>query len=283
MTENKRSIKVFPAALIGIFLLGALFVPMLKNIYKPATTEIAPPTQAATVAPTPLAVEIVDARGVTMRLIPAGDFTMGSYDDMAGDAQPSHTVTLPDFYMDVYEVTRARYRECVTAGVCSEVENVASVDSFYAVPNYPMSSIDWEKAKAYCEAWRGAHLPSEAEWEKAARGTDGRTYPWGEEFDSSYVDFSGDFPGNVGSYEKGKSPYGMYDMAGSVWEWTSAPLTVYPGNQGDHSYYRETDRVLRGGSWNHPDRYVLTTWFRFASSMGDNSGYVGFRCAKDAP
>lgn len=240
----------------------------------------------ATPTAVPLPVEITDARGVTMRLVPAGDFIMGSDDAMARDAQPAHTVTLPDFYMDVYEVTRTRYKECVTAGVCSEVENVANVDSFYASPDYPMSSIDWNRAKAYCETWRGARLPGEAEWEKAARGTDGRTYPWGMEFDSSYLkigpDASGDFLGVVGSYEKGKSPYGMYDMAGSVWEWAADPLTVYPGNQGDHSYYRETDRVLRGGSWDHPDRYVLSTWFRFASFTGDNSGYTGFRCARDA-
>ena len=243
-------------------------------------------TAPATATPD-LPIEITDAKSVSMRLIPAGDFIMGSDDEMAGDAQPAHTVHLPDFYMDVYEVTRVRYKECVTAGVCGEVENVPNVDSFYADTDYPMSSVDWEKARVYCEVWRGARLPSEAEWEKAARGTDGRTYPWGEEFDSSYVqleaDSRGGFLGDVGSYEKGKSPYGMYDMAGSVWEWTSDPLTVYPGNQGDHSYYRDTDRVLRGGSWDHPDRYVLTAWFRFASFTGDNSGYTGFRCVKDAP
>ncbi len=232
-------------------------------------------------------IEIVDDKGLIMRLIPAGDFTMGSDEDKAGEARPAHTVTLPDFYMDVYEVTRARYKECVTAGVCGEVENVPNVDSFYLDPNYPMSAIDWDQAGVYCETWRGARLPSEVEWEKAARGTDGRTYPWGEEFDASYVklepDASGDSLGNVGSYEKGKSPYGMYDMAGSVFEWTSDPLTVYPGNQGDHSFYRDSDRVLRGGSWYQPDRYVLATWFRFASFTGDNSGYTGFRCARDVP
>ena len=235
---------------------------------------------STTPSPTSLPVEITDAKGVTMRLVPASPFIMGSDDEAAGSAKPAHTVTVPDFYMDVYEVTRVRYKECVTAGACSEVENVPSVESFYRDSNFPMSAVDWDMATAYC-AWRGARLPSEAEWEKAARGTDGRTYPWGEEYDSAYVQIDSSGPNNVGMYEKGKSPYGMYDMAGNVWEWTSDPLTVYPGNQGDHSYYRATDRVLRGGSWDHPDRTVLSTWFRFASFTGDNSGYTGFRCARD--
>ena len=229
----------------------------------------------------PLPVEITDLKGVTMRLVPAGDFIMGS-DNGTDKEKPAHTVTLPAFYMDVYEVTRARYQECVTAGACSEVENVANIDSFYREPNYPMSAVDWDMATAYC-AWRSARLPSEAEWEKAARGTDGRTYPWGEEYDSTHVQIMSGIPNNVGMYEKGKSPYGMYDMAGSVWEWTADPLTAYPGNQGDQNDYRETDRVLRGGSWDHPDRTVLSAWFRFASFTGDTSGYTGFRCAKDAP
>ena len=229
--------------------------------------------------PAPLPVEITDARGAPMRLIPAGEFIMGSDDENAGDALPAHTVILPDFYMDVYEVSRGQYKECVDTGVCSDSINVPDLESYFQESGFPMSSLEWEQAKTYC-GWRGARLPSEAEWEKAARGTDGRTYPWGEEYDPEHVDLSGG-PHETGAYEKGRSPYGMYDMAGNVWEWTAGPLTVYPGNTGDHSHQRDTDRVLRGGSWDHPDRYVLTTWFRFASDPGDNSGYTGFRCARD--
>jgi formylglycine-generating enzyme required for sulfatase activity len=254
------------------FLLVLLTLVMLSC----QTVSIVPTTPIPASSP----VEIMDPKGVTMRLISAGDFVMGSNTGQES-AMPGHTVALPAYYMDVYEVTRARYQECVIAGGCSEVKNVASIESFYREPNFPMSAVDWDMAGAYC-AWRGARLPSEAEWEKAARGTDGRTYPWGEEYDSTYVQIEANSLNNVGMYEKGKSPYGMYDMAGSVWEWTSDPLTAYPGNQGDQSYYRETDRVLRGGSWDHPDRTVLTTWFRFASFTGDSSGYTGFRCARDA-
>ncbi len=230
-----------------------------------------------TPTPASLPAEITDSKGVTMHLIPAGDFIMGS-DNGQESANPAHKVTLPDYYMDVYEVTRARYKECVTAGVCNDSLNVPDVERYFEDANFPVSSLIWEQAKTYCE-WRGARLPTEAEWEKAARGTDGRTYPWGEEYDPAYVQLSGG-PHEVGTYEKGKSPYGIYDMAGNVWEWTADPLAAYPGNQGDQSYYRATDRVLRGGSWESPDPVVLSTWFRFASVTGDNSGYTGFRCAK---
>lgn len=232
-------------------------------------------------------VEIVDDKGVSMRLVPAGDFTMGSEDDKAGAAKPAHTVSLPDFYMDVYEVTRARYKECVTAGVCSESKNLASMDLFYADLNKPMAAIDWNQSKTYCETWRGARLPSEAEWEKAARGTDGRTYPWGEEYSSTYVNVNGDYqkepygPADVGTYEKGKSPYGMYDMAGNVWEWVADPYIAYPGNSGEGVFWPE-DRVLRGGSWFYPDSYALRTWFRYTSPPEAAEGAFGFRCAKDA-
>lgn len=236
---------------------------------------------------TPMPIEITDSRGLTMRLVSAGAFIMGSDDDKSGEAMPAHTVTLPDFYMDVYEVTRARYKECVTAGVCSESRNLASNKLFYADPNYPMASVDWTQSKTYCEIWRGAHLPTEAEWEKAARGTDGRTYPWVEELAPAYVNVNDDYqkepygPADVGTYEKGKSPYGMYDMSGSVWEWVSDPFIAYPGNQGDGVFW-PTKPVLRGGSWFYPDSYVLRTWFRFTSIPEATDGSFGFQCARDA-
>ena len=253
-------------------------IPFLLLLPALLACQLLSPTPAAP-APIPLETEIEDAKGVTMRLVPAGEFIMGSDDEQAGDAQPAHTVTLPDFYMDVYEVTRARYQECFSAGACSDSINVPSLESYFESPNLPMSSLNWEQAKTYCE-WRGARLPSEAEWEKAARGTNGRTYPWGEVFDEEHVQLSGG-PHEVGIYELGKSPYGMYDMSGNVWEWTSDAPVPYPGYQGDQGHFRETDRVLRGGSWEAPDPAALSTWFRFFSFEGDNAGYVGFRCARE--
>lgn len=190
--------------------------------------------------------------------------------------------------MDVYEVTRARYKECVTAGVCSESGNLASIDLFYAYSDNPMASVDWDQSKTYCETWRGAHLPSEANG-KRPRGTDGRTYPWGEEFDSAYVKIETGPPDNVGTYEKGKSPYGMYDMAGNVWEWVAdsydaayyqtSPLSNPLGpDAGDH-------RVLRGGSWSDAIHFTRSTtrksyfYYYYPDSIYSR---FGFRCARDA-
>jgi len=225
---------------------------------------------------------IPDSADISMVLIPAGQFTMGS-DNGDTDEQPVHTVYLNDFYIDKYEVTNALYKDCVTAGVCAQPQNVRNYDnSQYA--NHPVVYVDWYMAKAYCE-WRGSQLPTEAQWEKAARGTDGRTYPWGEGIvcnKANYLSCVGDTK-PVGSYEDGKSPYGLYDMAGNVWEWTadwysdtyyrSSPAENPPGpDSGQH-------RVLRGGALNQ-DVYLLRDSARLGVDPANVFLGFGIRCAR---
>lgn len=258
-------------------------------------TKVVTPTASLTPTVTPYPIEIVDSKGITMRLVPAGEFIMGS-ENFSDDEKPVHQVYLDAYYMDIYEVTNAAYKACVTAGACDPPQETSSRthSSYYGnskFDDYPVIFVDWNQADAYC-AWRDASLPTEAQWEKAARGDDGRTYPWGEEISCSqanYFDGSKYCVGNtteIGSYESGKSPYGMYDMAGNVWEWVNDWYDSY--------YYASSPssnplgpvsgqyRVLRGGSWGGFDNYVRSAYRDGYSPVSFNDN-VGFRCARSLP
>ncbi|MCC7186905.1 MAG: SUMF1/EgtB/PvdO family nonheme iron enzyme, partial [Acidobacteria bacterium] len=259
-------------------------------------------TQAAsfsmiTASPTLLPTEITDAKGVSMVLVSSGEFTMGndSGEDFSEDAIPSHIVYLDSYYIDKYEVTNALYKLCVVEGICEQPYNS---DRYWksSYSNHPVSFVDWNQANVYC-TWRNARLPTEAEWEKAAHGTDGRTYPWGEEFDcekanmakpEGYHEYCVGNTVPVGSYEDGKSPYGVYDMAGNVWEWVS---DWYSETYFQNSPFLNpkgpetgTERVKRGGSLEFSD-FMGRTFYRAAGGPNSRNyvtGYDGFRCAMDA-
>lgn len=247
-------------------------------------TAIPTPTEA------PLPAEIKDAKNVPMRLIFAGEFTMGSDDAGGADSRPAHTVYVEAFYIDKYEVTNEMYDACAYAVECRKPLQVGSVTrtTYFNNPvfsNYPAIYLDWKMAKAYCE-WRGARLPTEAEWEKAARGTDERIYPWGsKELDCSYVNFAGCVGDTtpVDQHTTGQSPYGVYGMSGNVWEWTSTLFKLYPYSSTDD---REDPgapgkRVARGGSWHRfgGNSGNVRTDTRFEVDPGYYGAYVGVRCA----
>jgi formylglycine-generating enzyme required for sulfatase activity len=227
--------------------------------------------------------------GAVMVYVPAGEFLMGSTDDdpdAIGDEKPRHTVHLDAFWIDETEVTNAQYRQCVEAGGCDEPDCWDNND--YNAPDQPVVCVTWDDARAYA-AWVGGRLPTEAEWEKAARGTDGRIYPWGDSApDCEKANHAGctGRPGAVGSYPAGASPYGGLDVAGNVWEWVAdwydagyydrSPLRNPPGP--DSGIFR----VLRGGSYN------INGWaVRCAVRLWDmpDSAYrnYGFRVAGPGP
>ena len=249
----------------------------------PALTPILPPTQAFTPTATSLPTEIIDAKGVTMRLVPAGVFTMGS--DAYDNEKPIHEVMLPDYYMDVYEVTNALYRACVDADGCAAPKDTRRYnDSKYA--NHPVVYVDWNQAKTYCE-WRFARLPTEAEWEKAARSADGRTYPWGNNApDKTLLNYNNNIGDTsaVGSYLGGRSPYGMYDMSGNVWEWVADWYSeTYYGTLGENAFDPQgpasgSVRVLRGGAWYYSNVNTRSA-YRSRYVPGDRLNGFGFRCA----
>ncbi|MDQ3005524.1 MAG: SUMF1/EgtB/PvdO family nonheme iron enzyme, partial [Chloroflexota bacterium] len=246
--------------------------------------------------------EMIDQRGVVMSFVPAGEFTMGSdetksTDDM--DEKPAHKVNLDAFYIDKYEVTNKLYKDCVTAGACQPPLNFHSFTRsiYYDSPqfdNYPVLYVSWNMAKTYCE-WRGAQLPTEAQWEKAARGTDVRTYPWGEGISCDKANYwpkdeacIGDTT-QVGTYESNVSPYGVYDMAGNVMEWVEdwySP-TYYRDSPASNPLGSDSssgeERAIRGGSWMSSDKDVRTAsrhwdWNSF-DYVPHYTQALGFRCA----
>jgi formylglycine-generating enzyme required for sulfatase activity len=246
------------------------------------------PTKTPTPVPTSLSTEITDAKGVPMVLVQAGNFMMGS-NTGDPDERPAQTIYLDSFYIDRFEVTNAFYKDCVDMGACDPPVHIHSNTrtTYYGnteFNNYPVIYVNWYMAKSYCE-WRGARLPTEAEWEKAARGTNGRTYPWGENIDETFANYNSNNGDTtvVGSYEKGKSVYGVYDMAGNVWEWVSSLYRPYPysATDGRENLTIKDSRVLRGGSWYYGSDRLLT-FFRSFSNPIDSGNNVGFRCARNA-
>ena len=236
------------------------------------------------------------ADGMVMVYVPAGEFLMGSsgHDGQAGSNEKTqHTVYLDAFWIDRTEVTNVQYRKCVEAGACREAG--CWDDDNYNAPDQPVVCVSWDEAQAYA-AWVGGRLPTEAEWEKAARGTDGRIYPWGDEFDGSrlnycdrncthdWKDASADdgyaVTAPVGSYPAGASPYGTLDMAGNVFEWVA--------DRHEEGYYARSParnpqgpdsgdyRVLRGGAFGDVERDVRCAARRWYLPS-DWYGYLGFR------
>lgn len=203
-----------------------------------------------------------------MTLVPEGEFIMGS-NSGEPDEGPQKKVHVKAFYIDIYEVTNEQYREFVRQQKHREPNNWIIYGYREDKKDHPVTFVSMGDALKYCK-WLGKRLPAEEEWEKAARATDGRTYPWGNEFDSNKANTS--LSGVVGTtktgtYKNGASPYGVYDMAGNVWEWTN-------------SDYNEGRKVVRGGSWGLSHRFART-FTRVAYKPDTRINNLGFRCAKD--
>ena len=254
-----------------------------------AVAEQALITPTITLTPVTLPTQIMDSGDVLMVLVPEGKFVMGLDGDE--NASPAHNVNLPDYYIDQYEVTNANYQDCVSAGACQQPAQASSQthSNYYTDPgfiNHPVLNMDWYMAQAYCK-WRGAHLPTEAEWEKAARGPRALQYPWGDDISCFLANHNaclGDTSG-VDKYAIGKSVYGVFNLAGNAAEWTSSLFVPYPydADDGRENPASSEPRVLRGGSWASPPEELLT-YHRLSldpSMSSLNGNDVGFRCVRD--
>jgi formylglycine-generating enzyme required for sulfatase activity len=224
-----------------------------------------------------------------MVLITAGEFIMGT-NDWWPKSGPEHKRTLPDFFIDTYEVTNRDYMEFVVAKGHGMPDHWRANKGMIPAKKYdhPVTYVNWFDSDAYCK-WRGKRLPTEAEWEKAARGTDGRVFPWGNEFGKSKANtpqYGKEDTMRVGSFEEGKSPYGAYDLAGNVFEWTADWYMAYPGNKHPDPNEGERYRVVRGGSWYDCTYYKCgisaPTYNRIFFNPYTRSNNFGMRCVQDA-
>ncbi len=238
-----------------------------------------------------------------MAFVPAGEFTMGSNKiDTEGkasefgtvkpffmDEHPERKVRLPGFFMDIHELSNMKYRHFIAATGSRPPENWSGGLLPAGTENYPVTFVNWYDAERYCR-WAGKRLPTGAEWEKAARGTDGREYPWGNDFNPENGNTGDTGIGamsDVGQFPGGKSPYGVEDMAGNAWEWTADWYKPYPGSDYHNENFGEKFKVVRGSSWGGTGHYSIAHFYRsnYRFYIPPEGAFpdAGFRCVQGAP
>jgi formylglycine-generating enzyme required for sulfatase activity len=217
--------------------------------------------------------------------IPAGRFVLGN-DNSDPNEAPAQEVDLPPFMIDAFEVTNADFAAFVgAAGYVTFREQEGSPQNWRAAytqgkDNHPVVFVTFDDAQAFCE-WAGKRLPTEFEWEKAARGPEGYLFPWGNEYDPTLL--NGKDSGLRGTTAVGSYPpngYGLFDMAGNVKEWVDSPYVAYPGSDYQDSHYSPDFRGIRGGGWFDEAEFVLSTNRNGGDPKITANDDIGFRCAK---
>jgi eukaryotic-like serine/threonine-protein kinase len=277
---------------VGALLTGLLLVVVLLIAYEWRTGRLRPfyvvaisETRLLWRSRSLVRFRFVKKDGMVQMYVPAGEFEMGTNNGPASGQFLRHAVYLGAYWIDQVEVTNAMYALCQSAGACRPM---ARYNAFYdraEYADYPVVYINWYDARAYC-AWTGERLPTEAEWEKAARGTDGRRYPWGNALpDDSLLNFNGYLQQPMPSYDypTGISPYGLLNMAGNVQEWvqdwyatdyySTSPHDNPPGPAAGSL------KILRGGGyWDNATE--VQTFYRFKHDPGSAGEHRGIRCAQ---
>jgi serine/threonine-protein kinase len=218
-----------------------------------------------------------------MVYVPGGTFTMGLNGRDGGDEyeRPAHQVTVKPFFMDSYEVTNEDYAKFIKETSHQQPPTWTNQTYPSGAARKPVTSVTWDDARDYA-AWAKKRLPTEEEWEFAARGTDNRRYPWGNEWRAGSANADGAASGmvDVGTY-KGTSPFGAFDLVGNAWEWTDSELKAYPGGQLPLTPASDT-KVLRGGSYKS-NKAQATATYRLGWRASGEASYAetGFRCVSD--
>jgi len=293
---QKRNNSFWGGIILGFMLLFMICYAVLGTIssgeYKlPPVTESTSFSITQTIpskfqpSPLPLVVgssQVFERDGMKLMFVPAGEFQMGSKNNGNSNEKPVHTVNLDAYWIDQTDVTNAMYARCVSAGSCKPPQ---CSPSGFTGDHQPVVCVNWSQADAYCK-WAGRSLPTEAQWEKAARSADGRTYPWGNQApDNSLLNYNSNVgkTTDVGRYPGGASPYGALDMAGNVWEWVADWYTSSYYSNSPQSNPTGPDsgssRVLRGGSWSS---YASESAFRSSNDPTSQVDNIGFRCSVGA-
>ena len=276
--------------LIAVGIIGAVsgwFAPQGAPATEPTVNGVTDPQQ----------IIVNEMDGMKMVFVPKGEFLMGSLNEEGNaDEQPQRLVSVDDFWIDQTEVTNAMYEKCFKSGVCSLPADVRFSEASYSVhgnyfsnsefDDFPVVNVTWSQAKTYC-TWAGQTLPTEAQWEKAARGTEGIKYPWGNDWASQYItnyDNNSGITVKVDSYPGGASPYGALNMAGNAWEWVSDwyDETYYSDQINENPTGPEdgTFKVMRGGSWINSAPGIRTAQ-RGRELPESFNNTIGFRCVKN--
>jgi len=265
-------------------LLGVWGRSVIAELFSIPIHRLATPTpvRSSEPTPTPAIPESVLNRYPGMVYIPAGKFVFGSDAGDPGEA-PRQVVDLPAYYIGKTEVTNWQYKKFVDATGHRTPPHWEGGVITPGTEDHPVVWVSWNDAVAYTD-WAGNRLPTEREWEKAARGTDGRRFPWGDEFDPDRANtweagIHGVAP--TGAFPEGASPFGLLDVAGNAAEWVADRFRPYPGAKETMPGYTDDLRVLRGGSWAFNDYYARTT-HRYPRAPDERRACYGFRVARDA-
>ncbi len=275
--SEKKSVGIYAAiigGLIGLSLIGFL-------IWKFAGEKSSEAANAANSNSPNKAENGIPNAPEKMVYVSGGDFTMGRDDGKSEAEKPAHKVFVKPFFMDIYEVTNENYLEFVKATNHKTPSDWKNGSFAGGQATFPVVGIDWNDANDYAK-WAEKRLPSEEEWEFAARGTENFIYPWGSDWKTEDANVGSQDFAEVGKY-KGASPFGIYDMSGNAWEWTASDFKAYPNGKLPEAFAGKTNlKTIRGGSFEATKDFATTTYrIGWAATGAENYSRTGFRCAKD--